>query len=87
MLKHAYSGLQQECDLYKTKLAGARTRAVNAEALAASRLIDIDLLKARMERAEKAAVAARIELQAFKDGLEQDLDQVVKKYGTCTPAI
>lgn len=87
MLKHAYSGLQQECDQYKTKLAAARTRAVNAEALAASRLIDIDLLKGRVERAEKAAATAKAELQSVKDGLGQDLDQVVKKYGTCTPAI
>jgi hypothetical protein len=87
MLKHAYSGLQQECDQYKTKLAAARTRAVNAEALAASRLIDIDLLKGRVERAEKAAATAKAELHAIKDGLGQDLDQVVKKYGTCTPAI
>jgi hypothetical protein len=87
MLKHAYSGLQQECDQYKTKLAAARTRAVNAEALAASRLIDIDLLKGRVERAEKAAAIAKGELHAIKDGLGQDLDQVVKKYGTCTPAI
>jgi hypothetical protein len=63
MLKHAYSGLQQECAQIKTKLAATKERMRLAEALVHSRDIDLHLSKVRVERAERDAAAARKDIE------------------------
>ncbi|KAJ4331608.1 hypothetical protein N0V87_009006 [Didymella glomerata] len=77
MLKHAYSGLQQECAQIKTKLAATKERMRLAEALVHSRDIDLHLSKVRVERAERDAAAARKELNDLKTSLLKDIEKVV----------
>lgn len=77
MLKHAYSGLQQECAQIKTKLAATKERMRLAEALVHSRDIDLHLSKVRVERAERDAAAARKELNDLKTSLLKDIERVV----------
>ena len=77
MLKHAYSGLQQECAQIKTKLAATKERMKLAEALVHSRDIDLHLSKVRVERAERDAAAARKELNDLKTSLLKDIEKVV----------
>ncbi|UPX18653.1 uncharacterized protein EKO05_0008945 [Ascochyta rabiei] len=77
MLKHAYSGLQQECAQIKSKLAATKERMRLAEALVHSRDIDLHLSKVRVERAERDAAAARKELNDLKTSLLKDIEKVV----------